>query len=696
MFLYIITFAAIAITIYLQFTQRRLRDTKKNPYAVPLPSSSEKKGETPIYRNVRAKNQLIDELGDGKIKTIYDTYKSAAAKFSNKDCYAYRDIVDTIVEKKVIRGEEKSWSYYKLSAFKRVPWKTFSERVNNFASGLRDSGLKPGDRLAIFLDTRAEWTIAAQACFTQSITVLTVYANLGEEALNHALNQGEITHLLTDAVLLKSCGKIAEAVKTIKHIIYVDKADEKIVGPLREKGIEVSSFEQIEKPKKTYEPVPPKPSDLAVIMYTSGSTGLPKGVMLSHENVISAMSGLFSGINIMEGDSYLSFLPLAHVLAFIVETSAIYFGVLIGYGRPRTLVDSAVRECKGDITEFRPTLFAGVPTMFDKIKAGVNYKVSQGSIVVKTLFKLALKAKIAAQRKGQTTPIWDKIVFNKLKNNLGGRIRFVVSGGAPMSPDCQEFLRVCFGVPVLQGYGLTETCGAGSLMELDDVVSVGNAGPPVACCEFKLVDVPEMKYFSTDKPHPRGEIWIRGKNVSCGYFQNPEKTAEDFKDGWFKTGDVGQFIPSGALQIIDRIKNLVKPSHGEYIAIEKLESIYKNSSFIENICVYADGEHYDVVALAAPSKAVLTDWAKKNSIKDADDYEELCKNPKAVKAVLDDLQKIARSSNLKSIEVIKNVKLWPEEWTPDNQFLTAAQKLNRPQIISQCKKDLIALFPKED
>jgi len=438
-----------------------------------------------------------------------------------------------------------------------------------------------------------------------------------------------------------------------------------------------------------FEPVPPQPDDLAVIMYTSGSTDLPKGVMISHSNVVGALSGLLSGIGVTKDDVYLSFLPLAHVLAFIVECAALYFGATIGYGRPRTLVDSAVKGCLGDIRTLRPTIFCGVPTMYDKIKQTVAGRISKSPSIIKFLFSKGFSSKAAALKKGQSTPLWNLLVFNKLKDQLGGKVRVIVSGGAPLSPECHQFLQVCFSAPVLQGYGLTETCGAGTLMEVDDF-STGSAGPPVACCEIKLVDVPDMEYRSKDDP-PRGEIWIRGKNVALGYYKK-QKTENDFVDGWFRTGDVGQFLSNGNLQIIDRIKNLVKPPHGEYIAIERLESIYKNSKFIDNICIHADSNHYDVVALVAPNKSALQEWATKNNIKEANNFEELCNLQQARKAVMDDLVTVSKASKLKSIELVKNVKLFPEEWTPDNGWLTAATKLRRNYVEKQYKPDIDKLY----
>jgi len=295
------------------------------------------------------------------------------------------------------------------------------------------------------------------------------------------------------------------------------------------------------------------------------------------------------------------------------------------------------------------------------------------------LFKQGYSARKAALTEGKDTPIWNRLLFNTFKSALGGRVRFIISGGAPLSPQCCEFLGVCFGVPVVQGYGLTETCGGSSVLELDSLdLSAKTSGAPFPCCEFKLVDIPEMNYTHKDKP-PTGEIWIRGTSVSIGYYKNEQKTMEEWtKDGWFKTGDIGLLHENGTFSIIDRKKNLVKPPHGEYIAPERLESIYKNSPFVDNIMVYASSKHNDLIALVVPNKKTLQDWANANGVHH--EWEKLCDDPKAEKAVLESLNKVWKEANLRSMERLATVKLFHVEWTPENGWLTAALKLRRNEI----------------
>jgi long-chain acyl-CoA synthetase len=352
-----------------------------------------------------------------------------------------------------------------------------------------------------------------------------------------------------------------------------------------------------------------------------------------------------------------------------------------------------LRNCLGDLEDLRPTIFVGVPAIHDRIKAGIESKIQNSGSVQKKIFQLAYNSKKHALLQGKDTPIWNLIIFNKFKAALGGRVRFLVSGGAPLSGQCCEFMSICFGVPVLQGYGLTETCGGSLVSELDSCdITAKSAGPPLSCCEVKLIDVPEMNYLHTDQP-PRGEILLRGPSISIGYYKNPAKTAEEWtEDKWFKTGDIGMLLPNNTFAIIDRKKNLIKPPHGEYIAPERLESVYRNCPLVGNLMVFASSHHNDIIAFVYPNRRALEDWASAQGIHK--EWAELCKDPKAEKVVLDGLNSIWSSARLKSIERISAVKLYDEEWTPENGWLTAAMKLRRNEIQKVRAEEIEAVYAK--
>jgi len=320
--------------------------------------------------------------------------------------------------------------------------------------------------------------------------------------------------------------------------------------------------------------------------------------------------------------------------------------------------------------------------VYEKVKDGIKSRVKGLSGIMKFMFETGFKAKSAALKRGYDTPILNMILFNRFGQALGGRVRFMVSGGAAISSSTCEFLHVCFGVPVVQGYGLTETCGASCFLELSSVDILGKSiGVPTLNTEFKLIDVPEMQYTSSDKPCPRGEIWIRGHGVSLGYYNNPQKTAEDFTaDGWFKTGDIGQLNENLTFSIIDRKKNLIKPPHGEYIAPERLESVYKNGDHIESIMVYASSDHNELIAFVKPKRDLQTALGAKDQKLKNLSWEALIETKEANKEILDSLGKVWKEAQLKSMERISAVKLFAEEWTAENGWLTAAMKLRRQEL----------------
>lgn len=340
----------------------------------------------------------------------------------------------------------------------------------------------------------------------------------------------------------------------------------------------------------------------------------------------------------------------------------------MGYGNPKTLSDTSVKNCKGDIREFRPTVLVGVPAVWESVKKGIVAKVNSGSPVVKKLFWSALWAKNNLLYYGLPgAGVLDAVVFKKVKEATGGRLRICMNGGGPIAKDTQRFISMAI-TPMINGYGLTETTAMGALMdpmEWNDE-ALGNIPGSI---EVKLVDFPDAGYYATNKPNPQGEIWIRGASVMKEYYQNPEETAAAMApDGWFKTGDIGEWDHRGHLKVIDRKKNLVKTQNGEYIALEKLESIYRAATVVANICVYANEQKTKPVAIIVPAEPALKKLASQIGVQ-GNGLEDLCHNKKVQGAVLKELQQAGRAGGLSGIEIIDGVVLADEEWTPANVSL---------------------------
>jgi len=623
-----------------------------------------------------------------------DLLPKAAKTFADKPCLGYRDLIKIHKEVKEVatkvEGEtkmvKKDWFYEERSAYKWLSYKEVDAKVKLIANALLELGLKENSRLGIYCNTRYEWQMIAQACFRTNITVVTVYANLGEEGLAYALEQGELEHLFTSSDLLPMVAKLKDTLPTLSTVIYVDTAKEEVLASFEKSGLKAVHFDELSDIGKSNSHVftSPAPDDLAVIMYTSGTTGAPKGVMMTHANLIACVAAVSLTIDIKPSDVYLAMLPLAHVLELVVETCLFSFGCALGYGSAKTLTDATVKNCKGDLSELSPTLMAGVPMIWERIRKATLAKLSESSSIVRSIFWTAYKLRGYYLPIPLLQPILNALVFNKFKDQLGGRMRLIVSGGAALSKETHEFVRRCFNIAFLQGYGLTETCGASVLLPPDHPGFLV-AGAPLPCVEIKLRDIPDMGYHAADLPHPRGEVCIRGPSVAQGYYKLREQTAEAFgEDGWFATGDVGEWREDGVLAIVDRKKNLVKLAHGEYIALEKMENRYKDSILVENVCAYGDSEREYPIALVIPNRVALTKWAEDNKVP-FDSFEHLCESKQAEKHVLAAIVAAARKANLKEIEIVRGVALLHDEWTPDNGLLTAAMKLQRAKIYAKYK-----------
>jgi long-chain acyl-CoA synthetase len=365
------------------------------------------------------------------------------------------------------------------------------------------------------------------------------------------------------------------------------------------------------------------------------------------------------------GDGLLTYLPLAHILEFVFENAALFWGATMGYGNPKTLSDTSVRNCNGDIREFKPSVLVGVPAVWESVKKGIIAKVNSSSPVVRNLFWGAMWAKGALLNAGLPgSGLLDSVVFKKIKEATGGRMKLCMNGGGPVAKETQRFISMAI-CPMIIGYGLTETTAMGVLQNPLEWTTDAIGGMP-ASVECKLVDFDEAGYFATNKPNPQGEVWLRGPSVMDGYYQNDKETEESMTaDGWFKTGDIGEFDRNGHLKLIDRKKNLIKTQNGEYIALEKLESIYRSAHVVANICVYADDSKAKPVAIIVPAEPVLKKMASSLGV-EGSTLEELVHNKKLQGAVLKELQTAGRNGGLSGIEIIEGVVVSDEEWTPQN------------------------------
>lgn len=639
-----------------------------------------------IYRKTYYTEKLLLKKYED-ISTCYDSFQRSAIKNASKPCLGYRPILND--------GQVSP-------TFNFFSYEEVKKRVDHIGSAMRSLlKLEPKQHIGIYSKNKIEWQLVSEACHTQSIVSIALYDSLGEDSSLHILNHGEIVAVFCgDITIANRILKMADQCQHLKHVIYFNNHNESASSLKKEcqREINVYSFSELEeygaKLEKQVDHVPPSPNDLATIMYTSGTTGLPKGVMLTHYNVLAAVCGAATNFfELNDRDVILSYLPLAHILERVAELLFLQTGGSIGFWQ------GDVTQIANDIAALKPTVLPAVPRVLDRFYGLVKTQVESGGFVKKYLFNKAFIAKKRAQETGKTTPIWDKIVFNKTKAKLGGRIRGILSGGAPLRPEVQEYLRVVFDCPIIQGYGLTETCAAATI-QLPFDFTTGHIGSPLACNEIRLESVPEMNYFADGNP-PSGEICVRGPNVFVGYYKAPELTAEVFdNDGWFHTGDIGQINPNGSIKIIDRKKNIFKLSQGEYIAAENLEQKLALCPFLSKIWVYGDSYKNCLVAVGVVEQNTLIQYLKQNPQVLSDptipeisvqNIEQIIRHSSINQFILKDLERVCKELKLQGYEYIKAIHLVHFDFETIH-CVTPTMKLQRAALKKHFQKELDEMY----
>ncbi|QPG76032.1 hypothetical protein FOA43_003418 [Brettanomyces nanus] len=686
-----------------------------------------KPGETAPYRCYRVKNGAVSRPLGFKCTTMYEYFNECVAVNGKAEkCQGWRDLIDVHYEKKMVKklidGEitqvEKEWMYYEKSDYKYVTFGELQEIVNAYGRGLIKLGIKPKneERILLFASTSHKWMRTYLATQTQAIAIVTAYDSLGRKGLTHCMKDTDSVAIFTDNDLLSKLVNPLKECKSVRYIIHsdpLDPNDKRGNGRLYSESkkyhdeilkvrpdIKFISYDDIVKlgmENMDIKPCPPTPSDITCIMYTSGSTGEPKGVVLSHANLVAGVGGVGTTANrdiINSKDRVISFLPLAHIFELLFELLGFYWGSVGGYASVKTLSDASCRNCKGDMRAFEPTIMVGVAAVWETIKKGILHQIQQLPTFKQKMFWGAYNTKAACKK--YSIPflpaLIDSIVFKKIKQATGGHLRWILNGGSPISGATQRFVSYTVA-PMLIGYGLTETC-ANTCVTDPDHFEFDVAGPLVGSITVKLIDVPEAGYYAKNG---QGEVLIRGASVMQRYFNNPKETdlAFNYDKNWFSTGDIGQWTESGSLKLVDRKKNLVKTQNGEYIALEKLESVYRSNSLINNICCYADETKVKPIGIVLPEDKALKQLIVELGLaKEGDEIQlaDFVNNKKVTHAVTKSLLDTAKKAGFTRIEMILGVVIVDDDWTPESGFVTSAQKLQRRKILQSVKDRVNTLY----
>ncbi|OLY83868.1 Long chain acyl-CoA synthetase 7, peroxisomal [Smittium mucronatum] len=667
-------------------------------YAVP---NSAKPGQSCVLRNVRDKTSLeLNYLPH--VKTAYDIFWNSAKLAADKPFLGHRPY-DPLT---------KEYGPYQFITYGQA-----AERISNLGNGLvyinqKSLGLPAGPisrkfPVALYSVNRPEWALAERSCFVQSLYTVSLYDTYGDSAIEFIVNHSETPVIVCSIDKVAKLLSISERIPGVRNIISMDNFEQSKDGSFRppqynvdsisilkewaaSKNIGFYDMSEVEKlgAQNPLEHFPPSPSDIYTICYTSGTTGNPKGAISSHASYTFAAKTVALVLDAKEPLVYFSYLPLAHCYDRNVENLVTLVQGSIGYytGNIITLME--------DSRQLEPNMFSGVPRVLNRlydgfVAASVNAPGKTGEFARKAV---AEKIKNLKAGKGFYHEEYDKLIFNKMKAVLSPKIKYMITGSAPLEANVLDFLRIALSCNILEGFGMTESDGIATVQSIGEFTS-GNIGVPVPGSEAKLVDVPDMNYLVTDSPDPRGELYIRLPSLFDGYLKDEAKTKEClFADGWFATGDIAKFNPDGTISIIDRKKNIFKLSQGEYVAPEKIENIISKHPLAMQTFIHGNSLRSKLVGVIVPDPETFIPFAKKVLGHKADapqSLESLAKDPLVNKAVLDEIEKFCADNKLHGFERPKALYLDNNVFDVENNgLLTPTMKLKRANAAIHYAKEI--------
>jgi long-chain acyl-CoA synthetase len=578
-------------------------------------------------------------------------------------------------------SKQAALRYKDGETWKDITHQDLARRVKHAALGLKELGIRSGDHVAILSGNRPDWAIADLACLMVRCADVAIYPTLPPPQVAYILTDSRSRAVFVeDRTQFDKVAAVRRDVPGLEYVIVFD-VDEGMEGPgvisfqeLMQRGAAAES----KYPDYREDALSTKPDDLATLIYTSGTTGPPKGVMLTHHNFCSNIASGLQVLSVGPEDQCLSAAPLSHSF----ERMAGYYTMLRA-GTTIAYAESIDKIAQG-LLEIRPTVMIFVPRLYEKVYAGVLEKAMAGGALKRRIF---FWSRANAERWADLTmakqpiPAWlgvkkaiaDKLVFSKLRARTGGRIRFFVSGAAPLNADIAKFFFAA-GLPVVEGYGLTETTPVVTVNPLD-AIRVGTVGPTIPGVQVK---------FASD-----GEILVKGPNVMRGYWEKPEDTAEAIDaDGWFRTGDIGELDEAGYLRITDRKKDIIVTAGGKKVAPQPIENILKTNPFVLNAVMVGNKRKFPAL-LVVPDPDALQKWAKERNLTYTD-FPSLIAQPDVMAKIEREVMGSLR--DLATFEMPKKITLLERDFTIEEGEITPTLKVKRRVVEEKFAEKIDAMY----
>lgn len=669
---------------------------RKDFFSTELVNGEVEPESSPIYRNPRYSKGELSNIEGLNANNLWELFVNSVNKHKDKRCLGTRRA-----------NRDGTFGEYVFKSYEELKEEALNIGINIMKMGLcpvrtyeDNEYQKDISMMGILSKNREEWYLTEHACNAFGICLAPLYDTLGEENLKYILVQTQLKSLCISnesldriiSIIERSIIDSTRSSILIENLICFDNPTVEISQRAQKLSINLIPFKKLQesasrKDRDQYRPKKVRPDEMCSIHFTSGTTGYPKGAVLTHRCFLACVKSsyehLFSDNEIKldrDEDAHLSYLPMAHIFERLIVMNAYYLGVPIG------IFSGSVTRLMSDSQELKPTILVCVPQVLTRIIQNVDDKMSHSNFLARGIFYRALKQKeaIIRSRGDPTHWIWDRVIFNKTRQILGGKLKAIISGAAPLGLDINYKIQAMFCCKVIEGFGMSECIGTMSTRY--SYAHLGTVGGPFTDVEVKLTSILEMGYDSTKEPR-RGVLKIRGNSVCKGYFRDSINSRALIDcQGWLDTGDIAERQEDGSFKIIDRKKSLFKLSQGEYISPERIESIYLSSSpLIQHVYVYGQSTDRFLVALIFPNEQGLRKWSQDKGMDAKLSLQELCELPELSDELNNAFHKAELSSNLFGFERIHKFKVVPEVMSTSNGLLTPTMKIVRNKVNSQFK-----------